>query len=51
MAVDFDPACVEVNYREVKKRHETKLLKPEVYVRGNRGQAVYITRRINAWAS
>jgi len=51
VAVDFDPACVEVNYREVKKRHETKLLKPEVYVRGNRGQAVYITRRINAWVS
>ncbi len=25
-AFDFDPACVEVNYREVKKRHETKLL-------------------------
>jgi ribosomal protein L11 methylase PrmA len=26
VAFDFDPACVEVNYREVKKRQETKLL-------------------------
>ena len=26
MAFDFDPACVEVNYREVKQRQETKLL-------------------------
>ncbi len=26
VAFDFDPACVELNYLEVKKRHETKLL-------------------------
>lgn len=26
VAFDFDPACVEVNYREVKQRHETRLL-------------------------
>ena len=26
VAFDFDPACVEVNYLEIKKRHETKLL-------------------------